>query len=661
MRFESTASVTQTNVPVTFAQVFAPGHLLTTASLVGRLDSGATVPLQLDVKATHPDGSVRHAVISAVLPSLGAGEVHTMTLDRSAAVANPAGNVASLLNAGFTASFNATIDGVAYSVSADELMKAASPDAWLNGATVNEWQVSAPLKNSAGIAHPHLSARFSVRWYETAKKARVDVVIENNWAYETAPQNFSYDAQILVGGKTAYSKPAMEHYHHARWRKMFWWNGTAPEVNIKHNTGYLIASRALPNYDQALSIPETALNALQTRWAGSKTEPMGTGLAAGYMPQTGGRGDIGLMPQWAAMYLLSMDRRARDVTLGTAELAGSYSAHYRDKQTGQPVSLIDYPYMTVLGRTGDTKNPATKVYEAFPTCATSTACTSPYKHDVSHQPAFAYLPYLLTGDHFFLEELQFWGMYNVFSSNPGYRENIKGLLKPDQVRGQAWGMRTLAEAAYITPDNDRLKEHFNRILDTNLDWYNENYPNNPNANQLGVVVNGYAIVYESGRGLAPWQDDFFTSAVGHVHELGFAKATTLLKYKATFPIQRMVGQGACYIKGAMYEMMVRDSSSSPFYTSIGQAFSASNELEMGAAFNELLCGSAEMATALKLKVGEMTGYSSSATGFPSNMQPALAYAADVGGTDGAKAWTVFMSRTVKPNYSLDPQFAIVPR
>ena len=661
VRFESTSSSAQTNVPVSFGQIFAPGHLAAGASLSGRLDNGATVPLQLDVKARHPDGSVRHAVVSAILPALGANQVVNMSLNRATAASGSAGNTASLLNAGFTASFNATINGVRYTASADELMRKTAARAWLSGSTANEWQVSAPLKNSAGVEHPHLSARFAVRWYETVRKARVDVVVENNWAYEASPQNFTYNAEVLVGGKAVYAKPSLQHYHHARWRKTFWWNGAAPEVNVKHNTAYLIASRALPNYDQSLRIPESVLKDLKNRFTGAKTEPMGTGLAVPYMPATGGRDDIGLLPQWATVYLLSMDRRARDATLGTAELAGSYSSHYRDKKTGQPVSLIDYPYMSLVGHPGDTVNPATKRSEAFPACPSASVCQTPYTHDVSHQPGFAYLPYMLTGDHFFLEELQFWGMYNVFNSNPGYRENIKGLLKPEQVRGQAWALRTLAEVAYITPDNDRLKEHFNRILDSNLDWYNANYPNNPNANKLGIIVNGYALGYSNGRGVAPWMDDFFTAAVGHTHDLGFTKATPLLKWKANFPIQRMVGAGACYITGAMYSMLVRDSETAPFYTTIGQAFQASNTAEFGSAFKSLACGSTAMATALKLKAGEMTGYSGAYAGYPSNMQPALAYAAQVSGADGSKAWSVFMSRSVKPNYGPGPQFNIVPR
>jgi hypothetical protein len=68
-----------------------------------------------------------------------------------------------------------------------------------------------------------------------------------------------------------------------------------------------------------------------------------------------------------------------------------------------------------------------------------------------------------------------------------------------------------------------------------------------------------------------------------------------------------------------------------------------------------------MATALGLKVGEMTGYAGATSGYPANMQPALAYASDASGAAGKAAWNVFMGRNVKPNYGTAPQFAIVPR
>lgn len=651
----------QTNVPVTFGQIFAPGHLAKGKGLVGRLDDGSSLPLQVDVKATHADGTIRHAIISAVVPSLNIGQTRTLQLLPTAAATAPTTVPASqLLASGFTASVSAKLNGVVYQASADQLLKAGKTSTWLAGASANEWLVSAPLTTSAGVAHPHLQARFAIRWYPASAKARVDVILENNWAYEAAPQNFTYDAQVLVGGKPVFTQAGLTHMHHARWRQLFWYGGDEPQVNVKLDPGYLIASRALPNYDTSLKVQEATLADLNSRWLKANTKPMGNGLAYAYMPSTGGREDIGILPTWNALYLLTMDNRARNAALGTANLAGSWSAHYRDKNTDQPVSLIDYPYMTIAGWPNDTANPATGKLEAFPACASKTACDSTMVHDVSHQPGFAYLPYMVTGDHYYLEELQFWGMYNIFNSNPGYRENIKGLVKPEQVRGQAWALRTLAEVSYITPDADRLKSHFNRILDSNLDWYNAEYSNNANANKLGVIVNGYAVAYKKGTGVAPWMDDFFTSAVGHAAELGYAKALPLLKWKAQYPIARLTGQGACYIHAAMYSMVIRASETGPFFTTIGQAFTASEETEVPL-YNNLGCGTPAQAAALKLKVGEMTGYSGATAGYPSNMQPGLAMSVDVSGAEGKKAWTTFMSRSVKPDYSTAPQFAIVPR
>jgi hypothetical protein len=651
-------------VPVSFGQVFKPGQVGRGTRLLGRLADGATVPLQLDAKATHPDGSLRHAVFSALLPAPGKqpvalGLVPATGKDNDkgkdappAAEATPA----ALLKAGFNAQLRATVEGRPYAVSLDKLLAKGKPETWLAGPVAHEWLVAAPLAGPDGEAHPHLAARFAVRWFPALGQARVDVTVENNWAFEPGPRNFTYDVEMRVGGKTVYAKEGLEHYHHARWRKQFWWGGE-PALHVRHDSRHLIDTRALPNYDRGVQVDARALDKLVSAWNGPKTEPMGVGQAIKGMPTTGGRPDIGLLPGWAVMYLLSMDRRAGEVTFGTADLGGSWSMHYRDRRTGLPVSLLDYPYMGLYGSPSDKRNPATGRSEAFPECARPDACRTPYIHDIPHQPNLAYLPYLLTGDHYYLEELQFWAMYDVFNANPGYRQHARGLLQSEQVRGQAWGLRTLAEAAYITPDGHPLKDDFLRILDSNLDWYNANYTHNPQANALGVLVNGYALAYNDKRGIAPWQDDFFTQAVGHVAELGFAKARPLLVWKARFPVARMIGEGSCWLHGAMYSMNVRDSATAPFYGDIAQAFRAS----MPPALRELPCDSPAMAEGLKVKPGEMSGYSSGDAGFPSNMQPALAYAADALGEDGKKAWKRFMGRSVKPNYGTGPQFAIVPR
>ena len=88
------------------------------------------------------------------------------------------------------------------------------------------------------------------------------------------------------------------------------------------------------------------------------------------------------------------------------------------------MSLVDYPYMSLIGRADAAVNPISKKDEAFPYCAGD--CKSPYEADAAHQPGLAYLPYLVTGDYYYLEELQFWTMFNLFRTNPGYRAKPRG-------------------------------------------------------------------------------------------------------------------------------------------------------------------------------------------------------------------------------------------
>jgi hypothetical protein len=648
---ESTGRGEQSKVPLTFGQVFAPGHVPRGTALAAKLGDGTLLPLQMDMKAAHPDGSIRHAVLSLVLPRLADRDlgIALVKAPRKADDPGPA-------KAGpeVDARVSVVVNGERYSASADALLKTQKAQAWLHGPLVTELHAAAPLRNAKGIEHPHLAARFAVRWYGEAKKTRVDVIVENNWAYEPDPHNITYDVELTVGGKPVYTKQGFTHLHHARWRTLAW-VGEAPALHLRHDPAYLIASRALPNYDRSVVIPGSELAKLSAQWKSTAAEPMGVGIASPAMPNTGGRPDIGILPSWAVMYLLSMDARAKEATLGTADRAGSWSVHYRDKRSGLPVSVLDYPYMTLVGQRTDTHNPKTDKLEAFPPCAKD--CKTPYIADIPHQPGLAYLPYLVTGDHYYLEELQFWAMFDVFSSNPGYRKNIQGLLSPEQVRGQAWGLRTLGQAAYITPDGHPLKRHLSTILASNLAWYNAEYSANPAANKLGVIVNGYAVVYNDNTGIAPWQDDFFTSTVGHLAELGFKDAEPLLKYKARFPIARMVGPGACPMAGANYTYTVRPSPTAPYFDTIAKAYAATVGKDMA----DLPCNSDQLATALKQKPGDMGGYSSYEAGYPSNMQPALAYAAAVGGDAGRKAWAQFMARSVKPDYGKGPQFAIVPR
>lgn len=730
----------QANVPVTFGQVFAQGNMLPGELLAGKIGA-TTIPLQVDVKATHADGSLRHAVISASIPSLTANQTLTMDLVKTTTPA-PASAITptDLTNAGFTASINITLGGTVYTASADTLLKALNTSTcingfvagtgiacqWLSGSAVNEWLVSAPLTTAAGVAHPHLTARFAIRSYTGLNTARVDVTVENDWAYEPNPQDFTYSANIVVGGTTVFPATTIKHYHHARWHKVFWW-GTAPQADIKPNAAYLMASKAVPNYDQTIPVSTAALVALDTQWtmAGAsvningttglpadsnlRTGPMGQGILSSYMAMSGGRPEIGPLPQWSAMYVLSGDTRAKAVTLGAGDLAGSWPMHYRDKSTGLPLSIAAHPYAGIGGiyECGNSCKDTSNFDWATTICVSGAGvdCTSPFSPDSAHQPSLAYLPYLITGDYYYLEELQFWANYNMLHANPVYRGLSQGYISPNEVRGQAWSLRTLGQTAYITPDTHPLKSYFVDRVGNNLTLYNTVYVTG-NPNQLGVLdgsVGDPALGYHIGSSLysydsantvmAPWQDDFFTWSVGYLTELGFTSAQPLLKWKAQFPIGRMVGTGFCWIEGGQYNLKVRPDSTltpMPLYATFVEVYAANfgptatigptpangawvdntpTSSTYGQKYIDQACGSAAQALwntnnrgAGTFVAGQMMGYAYGAEGYPSNMQPALAVAAVSGATNAAAAWTTFSSRPVKPtDYNAEPQFSIVPR
>jgi hypothetical protein len=94
-------------------------------------------------------------------------------------------------------------------------------------------------------------------------------------------------------------------------------------------------------------------------------------------------------------------------------------------------------------------------------------------------------------------------------------------------------------------------------------------------------------------------------------------------------------------------LVVRTAESSPFFDTYAQAQAATR----GTAFMSLPCGGAAMAAVIGAQVNDMGGISNGITGYPSNMQPALAYTVDSGVASGKTAWTLFMSRSVKPDYS----------
>lgn len=681
LRIESTSVSAQTNVPTTFGHAFKQGDLPASgAAILLRAADNSIVPAQLDVRAQHGDGSVRHAVISAIIPALGAAQSNPYDLVRT----EPAQASPALVSdfPGLAAVVTIVDGGNSYTISLATLL-AGTKTSWLSGDVVSEWEVWGIPKTVANVEHPNLHARFCVRGYKGQGKARVDITIDNDWAYDPNPRDVTYDVNITVGGASVYSKTGLVHFHHARWRRTFWWGAAAPAVHVKPDLAYLTSTKAIPNYDTTVT-PSAANIATMKGYIAAAGEPMGPGCAIASMPAPGGRIDIGLLPGWAVLYLLDRGKDSYEVVTRQGEQAASWPMHYRDKNTGRVVSLTDYPHYSTTGSAGDNINPATGLSEKPPGGTGASAST--LVPEIPHHPDQSYIPYLITGDVFHLEELQFWAMFCIVAQNSNAirRDGRKGLLRDEQVRGIAWALRSIAHAAYISPPSI-IKDDLNYVLQSNINFFDARYTNNTGDEaKLGIFTHDGAVIYAGRTGIANWQEDHGAAALGRMVELGFEYARPLFNWKSKWTIDRLSTSGTSWIQAAAFAVRVRDTEFAPLYTSYKECFDKTMTPDVLAAVAGGHIADQTMATAwgsynayretlpngggyLYMDgvsnpiVGDMDGYSDSVTGYPSCLQQAVAYALTHNVPGAQEAWETFDSRTIKPNYSTEPQLALIPR
>jgi hypothetical protein len=663
------------DAPMTFGQPFRAGDIPSGNTIAAYL-GGQALPTQVDVKARNADGSLRHAVLTVRLPELGARASEPLQLRAESQTPASGGalTLADVLATRFDASIDLTISGRPWHLDVRKLLLHAQKDGscrpynkecsqWLSGPLVSEWIVGGPVLDANDKPNPHLAVYFAVRAYGPApvSRVRVDVTVENDWAYAAKPQNITYSATVNLDGQPAYAIHDLTHYRQARWHKVFWW-GTADPVYAQLDSDYLQASMAVPRYGAEPAPARFLEKQIQ------ECAPMKPCNQTPTMANTGAQSAIGPLPQWTSVYVINPTYRAFRWMLANSDALGAYNVHYRDQATGQPVSPETYPCMTTLGPNAEVARCPVSPHadDRFPRCAGKGLCKSPLIPDESHHPSPAYVAYLVTGDWYYLTELKDWADWVVFRQNPAYRHYADGLIEDTQVRGQAWALRTLGYAAYILPDDDPFKRYFNKVVDNNIRWYNKKYSDNPDANKLHVLTNGYAVVYRNhgkpGTGISIWQQSYFTWAVGNLKDLGFDGADKLLEWVGALQVNLMTDPAYCWIQASAYKLQVRDTARSPFYTSLAQAYAATHPK-----LQDVACNSnamlAVMSKGSKRKHAKdvMVGYPRSPTGYPANFQIGLAAAVSAGLSKAAEAWAIFAQRQKQPNYMNSPQFAVVPR
>ena len=354
---------------------------------------------QTDVKNRWPDGSIRFAIVTARVPSAGVFAV---------APAPPSTGDFSPSWPG--ASVTLVIDGITYSAM---LPSALPEDTWLSGPLVHEGRhLVAPITAAGGTAHPFIRVNFDTRVYNDGT-ARLDISVENVLDAAEAT-TVTYDVTIRINGQAVFTKNSVQHFYLTRWRKVFT-TGSTVLASITPDLTPFYASGALPSYmSQVGNIVSTP--------AGPTYDLLRAGALQPNMSDEGNRPELAPYPDWTARYLVHRDATQRSFVLANGDLSGSWPIHVREAETSgtsgvgaeRLVSIEQRPAIWLGDRAEGAAWDAIKgapLPLRAPGIPTAGPGQSELLPDNAHQPSLAYVPYLMTGDRYYAEEMAFWANY----------------------------------------------------------------------------------------------------------------------------------------------------------------------------------------------------------------------------------------------------------
>jgi hypothetical protein len=336
-----------------------------------------------------------------------------------------------------------------------------------------------------------------------------------------SPANLdTYRVAIERGGYRVHAADIPRHFWFARWR---WQSAPRP---VREKVEDLVAARLVPRYDAS----ELGRYSRDNRPHAYR--PMSLAGIDPAMGATGERPDIGPVTGWQADYICCGTNLA--TMMAQAEASGTIPWHFRDLRSGGPLDVFAYPRASTY---------AANVAAPFIPTTHCSIEEVPISADSGHQPALNYLPFLLTGDPYYLEELQFQVTANIVNLPPPYRFAQKG-------RYLAWTLRTAGQAARITPASVpawlKPRSYFQQILEAYRAWVMSCADDtaDPVHAVLRSISSGGS---QSGPGspagsyFSPWQDSFLSFVIGWLVWMGHSQWRDALTWAIGSDIQRTNG------------------------------------------------------------------------------------------------------------------------
>lgn len=529
-----------------FGQVFGQGDLIAGSSLVAMI-RGEAVPVQIDVKTTWPDGSVKMAVLSIARPEMAAGQSLDVVLAAAPASAAPPVDLLAVA-AGHSFTVDLAIVGRApLSIDVLGALRTAMADGsatfWQQGPLATEARVQIPVDGTS------MRLVFDVTAYANGEIA-VSARFANDRAMEAVGGRLDYTVRIVMDGAEV-ARETVSQAQYQSWHRDFASGADGGQgagdpaagwLNIRHDIGYLQQTGAVPHYDLSFGVVESRLAGLAAEMEGPTWgDPLSNNGVTTAMPTTGGRADIGFTTAYNATWLMTGDARAAAYSLGQAEASGSVPWNMYDLANGTWLNTDNYPRLWVDGR-GGTGRPGDPTSTGL---TQQVAGDTGWEPDTAHQPNLNLVPYVLTGERWILDNLNAQAAWNVMNQWPAASRLPDGtdlVVNIVQTRSAAWSLREVEAAAWANPDGSVESAYFNSVSDENWSWLVSKIPEW--TAMQGEAHGWLPTAYVSGflDRVLPWQQDFFASTAIAAASRGNEDALTYLKWASNFLVGRFLNE-----------------------------------------------------------------------------------------------------------------------
>ncbi|WP_158292022.1 beta strand repeat-containing protein [Paracraurococcus ruber] len=582
LAFQNAGAATLAGGVTTFGQSFLQGELPPGAGLVARI-GGQLVPVQMDVKTTWPDGSAKMAVLSVARPDIAAADTLDVVLARAGADAPAAGPAMDLAQAIKAHSFSVDITPAGKpTVTVDVLdalqkaLDAGTASFWQQGALATQARIEIPLEGSQRMV-------FDVTVFQGGG-IEVEAQFNNDRAMELVGGRVNYTVAARLDGQQVLSETVnqgqYQNWHHTFTNGLDGGQGLGSPaggwLNIQQDIARLEKTGAIADYDLTIGAPEAKLDAW---YATTQGADWGTPLAANGvtrdMGTAGSRPDIGIVTQANTVWLTTQDARAAAYAMGQAEAASAVPWNFYDRANGTWLNPTDYAklWMDVRGGVGRPGDP-----NATGPTQLGDSLTG-WGPDRAHQPELSFVPYVLTGERWILDNLQAQAAFNLTSVWPTQR-GADGMVvvNNQQVRSMAWGLREIENALWATPDDAPEKAWLQAASDANWKFLVSNIP--AWTAQQGELY-GYLPTTASPN-IAPWQQDFFATTVIAAASRGNADAMTYLNWAKNFLIGRFeqADKGFSLNDGVAYRLLATNEATGLKYQTwaeVGAAMQAAGQ------------------------------------------------------------------------------------